>query len=135
MWDLANRVRVCDMLIVASFDDYPDLMATGAAIALIAGAGGRAIGPAISGWIYSLSTQSEPGSWGRQASWISFLALSLPPLVLVRKLMESERLRSKLEGYEAVPLTANTRDSLDEADSSSGSIREGQLETARPLAG
>jgi len=102
------------MLTVGAFDDYPDLIATGAAISLIAGAGGRALGPAMSGWIYSLSTQAEAGSWGRQASWLVFLGSTVPPLILVRKLVRSQEGKRSKEGYESVPLTATTRDSLDE---------------------
>ncbi len=57
--------RMCDMLTMAVFDDYPDLLATGSAISLVAGvsrlllqccltddchqAGGRAAGPSVSG--------------------------------------------------------------------------------------
>ena len=111
------------MLTVGAFDNHPDLIATGAAIALMAGGVGRALGPAISGWIYSMSTQSEAGTWGRQASWLVFLACSIPPLVLVRRLVRSQAGRKEereYEGYDAVPLTATTRDSSDEADEAEG---------------
>ncbi|WWC94795.1 hypothetical protein V866_001645 [Kwoniella sp. B9012] len=71
-----------DQLTAACFDDHPELLATGSAVVLIAGAGGRAIGPTIAGWMFSISTQYPTGSLGRQISWISLLAISLPPLVV-----------------------------------------------------
>jgi hypothetical protein len=36
---------MCDVIIMGTFDEYPELLATGAAISLIAGALGRALGP------------------------------------------------------------------------------------------
>ncbi|RXK37787.1 hypothetical protein M231_04943 [Tremella mesenterica] len=92
---------MCDILTMSAFDDYPELLATGSAISLIAGAFGRAFGPAISGWIYSLSTQHPVGSLGRQSSWLAMLAISLPPFFLSRLLPSEKKYK---EGYETVPL-------------------------------
>lgn len=44
-----NRERMCDILTMNTLQDYPDLLATGSAISLIAGAFGRALGPSLSG--------------------------------------------------------------------------------------
>jgi len=72
------------MLVVGAFDQHPHLLATGAAVSGIFGSAGRAVGPAISGYLYSLSTQFETWTWGRQISWLSFLALSIPIVVCCR---------------------------------------------------
>ena len=69
------------MLLVEAFERYPHLLATAAAASGIVGAIGRAIGPVISGSLYSLSTQFPSGSWGRQIYWIVFLVLGIPPLL------------------------------------------------------
>nr|XP_019010249.1 uncharacterized protein I206_04717 [Kwoniella pini CBS 10737]OCF49030.1 hypothetical protein I206_04717 [Kwoniella pini CBS 10737] len=71
-----------DHLNTACFDDYPHLVATGSAITLIAGASGRAFGPAIAGWLFSISTEYPLRSFGRQVSWISLFLMTLPPVIL-----------------------------------------------------
>ncbi|WWC64665.1 uncharacterized protein I303_107276 [Kwoniella dejecticola CBS 10117] len=71
-----------DHLNTACFDDYPHLVATGSAITLIAGASGRAFGPAIAGWLFSISTEYPLASFGRQISWISLFLMTLPPVML-----------------------------------------------------
>jgi MFS family permease len=103
------------MLTVAAFDDYPHLLATGTAISLIAGAVGRAVGPAVSGWMYSISTQYDEGSLGRQISWLLLLTLAVPAIFYARFLPRDDE-GTKRAGYEAVPLTATTRDSMDEEE-------------------
>lgn len=97
---------------MAAFDEYPHLLASGSAIVLIAGAGGRAIGPVLAGWLYSASTQFEAGSWGRQYYWIAFLACSIPPLILAFYLRDNKAAEKK--GYEAVPLTPSSFASTDD---------------------
>lgn len=103
------------MLTTAAFDDYPHLLSTGTAISLIAGAVGRAIGPAVSGWMYSISTQYDEGSLGRQSAWLLLLALAVPALFYARYLPRDME-ETKKDGYEAVPLTATTRESIDDGD-------------------
>ncbi|WVF73107.1 hypothetical protein IAT40_007926 [Kwoniella sp. CBS 6097] len=71
-----------DNLNTDCFDNYQELVATGSAITQVAGAFGRALGPVISGWIFSHSTQFEAGSLGRQISWISLFFITLPPLLM-----------------------------------------------------
>lgn len=77
---------MCDILTMAVFDPFPHLRATGSAISLIAGAFGRGFGPALSGWVYSSSTEYSAGSLGRQTAWLYMLALAVPPLALLRLL-------------------------------------------------
>jgi hypothetical protein len=110
-----------------TLEEYPDLLATGSAISLIGGAFGRAIGPSLSGyvtplscpyqliirWIYSMSTEFEAGTLGRQISWISMLAFGVPPMICVLFFKEPTTERS---GYEAVPLNEAGRDSFDELE-------------------
>ncbi|RSH91750.1 hypothetical protein EHS25_009119 [Saitozyma podzolica] len=98
-----------DMMIMGAFDDYPDLLATGSAISLIAGAGGRAIGPAVSGWIFSISTLYPTGSLGRQMSWIYFLVMALLPLAMTQLLPKDEAGPGKGD-YEAVPMVEGEED-------------------------
>lgn len=73
-----------DILLVSAFDDYPELMATGSAVSLIATAGGRAFGPALAGWLFSISTQFPTGSLGRQTSWIYLTLATMPAVSLAR---------------------------------------------------
>jgi hypothetical protein len=114
---------MCDILTMNTLEEYPDLLATGSAISLIGGAFGRAIGPSLSGyvtplsshlmirWIYSMSTEFEAGTLGRQISWMSMLAFGVPPMVCVVFFKEPTTDRS---GYEGVPLNEAGRDSFDE---------------------
>lgn len=122
--DLAHD-RMCDILTMNTLEDYPDLLATGSAISLIGGAFGRAIGPSLSGfvtplfpstaliirWIYSMSTEFEAGTLGRQISWISMLAFGVPPMICVIFFKGPTADRS---GYEGVPLNDAGRDSFDD---------------------
>ena len=101
------------MLTTGSFDDYPHLLATGSAVSLIAGAFGRAIGPGIAGWTYSISTGFATGTMGRQLAWLVILATSFPALILSRTLDADTGERGKSEGYEAVPMVDTSRASLD----------------------
>jgi hypothetical protein len=55
-------------------------------------------------WIYSISTQFPQGSLGRQISWLTMLAIALPPVTLVRFLRDGAK-RSDVDEYETVPLT------------------------------
>lgn len=103
------------MLTTGAFDDYPQLLSTGTAISLIAGAVGRAIGPAVSGWMYSVSTQYDEGSLGRQSAWLLLLALAVPAIYYARRLPRDMEEPGK-DGFEAVPLTATSRDSVDDGD-------------------
>lgn len=103
---------------MAAFDDYPELMATGSAISLVASvsirrasehcadrqAGGRAFGPAISGWLFSISTTFEAGSLGRQVSWLYLVAVTLPGVILAQLLPHAEKARPPKDEYEQVPL-------------------------------
>lgn len=109
-----------------TLEDYPDLLATGSAISLIGGAFGRAIGPSLSGyviplfpitiliirWIYSMSTEFEAGTLGRQVSWISMLAFGVPPMICV--IFFKEPAAADRSGYETVPLNEAERDSFDD---------------------
>ncbi|KAL7423813.1 hypothetical protein Q5752_001397 [Cryptotrichosporon argae] len=105
---------LCDTLQVNLFDDYPELLATGSAVILIAGSGGRAVGPAISGWLYSISTSYPAGSLGRHMPWLALLGLTIPPVVLVRfippdigKDRAGDKARvadAEADAYEAAPL-------------------------------
>ena len=101
------------MLTTGAFDDYPHLLATGSAVSLIAGAFGRAIGPGIAGWTYSISTEFEAGSLGRQLPWLVILATSFPALMLSRTLNDDAGEREKAKGYEAVPMVDAGRSSVD----------------------
>ncbi|WWD21883.1 hypothetical protein CI109_106371 [Kwoniella shandongensis] len=87
---------ICHQFLVACFDDYPQLRATGMAVTLIAGAVGRATGPALAGWIYSYSTQFPTGSFGRQLSWLVIFWLVLPAVVLTSYIPRD--LEKKAEG-------------------------------------
>lgn len=107
--------RLSEMLTTGAFDDYPHLLSTGTAISLIAGAVGRAIGPAVSGWMYSVSTQYDEGSLGRQSAWLLLLALAVPAIYYARRLPRDMEEPGK-DGFEAVPLTATSRDSVDDGD-------------------
>lgn len=74
------------MFIMGTFDKHPHLLVNGSAISMVSGAGARAIGPAVSGWLYSISTQFRSGSIGRQIYWIVFLGFTLAPLLLSRQI-------------------------------------------------
>lgn len=89
------------MMTMGSFDDAPHLLATGSAITLVGGATGRAVGPALAGWVFSLSTQFETGSLGRQAYWITYIGLTIPPVILLRYLPKNHSVER--EGYASVP--------------------------------
>lgn len=91
------------MLTLSVFDQYPELLATGSAVSLIAGAGGRATGPAGMSWLFSISSQYPAGTWGRSLYWLVYLFFTLPPIVVARFLLVAEK--PEEEGYEAVPLT------------------------------
>lgn len=60
-----------------------------------------------------MSTQYEAGSLGRQISWLSMLAFSVPPLVCVMYLKDAPQHKG---GYESVPLADANRDSIDELE-------------------
>lgn len=88
-----------------AFDNAPHLLATGSAISLVGGAAGRAIGPALAGWIFSLSTQFEAGTLGRQAYWITYIGLTIPPVVLLRYL--PKRMSTEKNGYKSLAQDEN----------------------------
>ncbi|WVQ84325.1 hypothetical protein IAT38_006477 [Cryptococcus sp. DSM 104549] len=89
-----------DHLIYGSLSDYPELIASGGAVTLITGATGRAVGPAIAGWVYSISTQFPVASFGRQLSWLVLLAICLPPVIMTRFLPDDRAARQKDLGEE-----------------------------------
>ena len=61
-----------------------------------------------------MSTQYERGTLGRQISWLSMLALSVPPMICVLYFKDAPS--QKETGYESVPLadTEPERDSIDD---------------------
>lgn len=71
---------------MGAFDKYPHLLVRGSAISMVSGAGARAIGPAVSGWLYSIPTQFRAGTLERQIYWIVFLAFTLTPILLSRQI-------------------------------------------------
>ncbi|WVQ84323.1 hypothetical protein IAT38_006475 [Cryptococcus sp. DSM 104549] len=79
-----------DHMIFGSLTPYPELTATGSAVTLIAGAAGRALGPAVAGGIYSASTQFPLLSFGRQISWTMIFLLCLPPVIMTRFLPDGD---------------------------------------------
>ena len=99
---LTNLLRLCDTLTMNVLDDHPRLRATGAAVSSLAGAGGRAVGPTVAGWLYSISSSRPAGTWGRQIYWMSFLCISLLP-VGVSQIWLKE---AKREGYLQLPTTS-----------------------------
>ncbi|ORY33522.1 major facilitator superfamily domain-containing protein [Naematelia encephala] len=101
-----------DVLCIVVFDDCPELLAMGSAISLIAGAFGRAAGPAISGWLYSISTTYPAGTLGRQCAWLAMLAFCIPPLILIRFVPGdgySKRPDKEAIGYESLPMIEEGR--------------------------
>lgn len=95
------------MLSQGAFDKYPRLVATGSAINVIAGAGGRATGPVTMSWLFSISSQQGVNTWGRSMYWLVYLLFAIPPIVLAYRLPELKKPQE--EGYEAVPLTGTDR--------------------------
>ncbi|CAD6573943.1 MAG: hypothetical protein TREMPRED_000968 [Tremellales sp. Tagirdzhanova-0007] len=122
---------ISDMLTMAVFDDYPDLLATGSAVSLIAGAGGRAAGPTVSGWIYSISTEYNTGSLGRQISWLFLLCMTVPPVCLLGFLPKDlgKGKDTSKEDFESLPMLATTRASEDGGEGS----EEDQLMSVKAL--
>jgi hypothetical protein len=89
---------------------------------LINQAFGRAIGPSVSGWLFSVSTSYPTGSLGRQMSWLLMLSIAIPPVVLVR-LLPRENVDDKV-GYEAVPLAEAGRRFSDDEDEDEAEVRK-----------
>ena len=89
-----------------AFHEHPHLLVNGTAVYVVVGAAGRAVGPAVTGYFYSLFTQYGNWSFGTQISWIVFLALTIPPFIFARfvpmgekgKAEEAEPLLPGLEG-------------------------------------
>ena len=104
------------MMTTGYFDEYPHLLATGSAVSLIAGAFGRAIGPGIAGWIYSISTEYNRGSLGRQLPWLTILLMSVPAAALSRTMRDDAGGKHDSTGYEAVPMVDARRSEDDEDD-------------------
>ncbi|WVQ80752.1 hypothetical protein IAT38_002857 [Cryptococcus sp. DSM 104549] len=86
---------MCDHAVFRCFDEYPESLATGSAISMIAGAFSRAAGPAIAGWVFSLSSTFPTLSFGRQISWITMFVLSVPAVIMTRYVASD----STAEGY------------------------------------
>lgn len=61
-----------------------------------------------------MSTQYERGTLGRQISWLSMLAFSVPPMICVLYLKDAPK--HKETGYESVPLADTERESIDDDD-------------------
>lgn len=59
-----------------------------------------------------MSTQYERGTLGRQISWLSMLAFTVPPMICVLYLKDAPS--QKESGYESVPLADTERESLDD---------------------
>ncbi|KAK4689855.1 hypothetical protein P7C73_g227, partial [Tremellales sp. Uapishka_1] len=95
-----------DLYVMNLLDGYPEWRAGAMALSCVAGAVGRAVGPAIAGWLYSLSTKFPSGSAGRQLSWVPMLLFSALPVLVVRLLPGDEPLE-KLDQYEALPIMEN----------------------------
>ncbi|ORX40689.1 major facilitator superfamily domain-containing protein [Kockovaella imperatae] len=112
-----------DMMTTGCFDDYPHLLATGSAVSLIAGAFGRAIGPGIAGWIYSISTEYESGTLGRQLPWVTILLISLPSVVLSQSMPSDAGGKHDSSGYEAVPMVDSARRDEEESDEETVALR------------
>ncbi|WVW86064.1 hypothetical protein I302_108103 [Kwoniella bestiolae CBS 10118] len=100
-----------DHLNVSCFDRYPELLSTGSAITLIAACSGRAFGPSIAGWLFSIATEFDTRSLGRQISWLSLFVLVLPPVILAGRipdnLLRECRDQVNRDGYERVPHSPN----------------------------
>lgn len=97
------------MLTLSLFDHAPHLLATGSAVSILGAATGRAIGPTLAGWVFSLSTQYEVGTLGRQSYWILFLVLTIPPLCLVRRLAQTPVEEEKTKAGQYVFVDERTR--------------------------
>ena len=63
---------------------------------------GRAIGPGIAGWLYSISTTYEQGTMGRNIPWMLIFFSALPTVVLSYFL--GADVGERRTGYEAVPM-------------------------------
>lgn len=59
-----------------------------------------------------MSTQYERGTLGRQVSWLSMLAFSVPPMICVMYLKDAPT--QKEGSYETVPLAETERESFEE---------------------
>lgn len=57
-----------------------------------------------------MSTQHDAGTLGRQVSWLSMLAFSVPPMFCVLYLKDAPKHK---EGYETVPLSETERGSME----------------------
>ncbi|XAO26623.1 hypothetical protein I312_105461 [Cryptococcus bacillisporus CA1280] len=79
----------------------PEYLATANSLGFSISAAGRAIGPFIISWFFSISTGFSPYSPGMQLVWIVMVLLTVPSLVLAYQLGGEERHQGKSEhGYE-----------------------------------
>ncbi|WVR00283.1 hypothetical protein IAU59_007426 [Kwoniella sp. CBS 9459] len=69
---------------------------------------GRAFEPTLSGWLFSYSTQFEPGSLGRQNSWMSLLLITISPSLvsglLPRTIEDLDAIARRTDDDEGSPL-------------------------------
>lgn len=79
----------------------PEYLATANSLGFSISAAGRAIGPFIISWFFSISTGFSPYSPGMQLVWIVMVLLTVPSLVLAYQLGGEECHQGKSEhGYE-----------------------------------
>ncbi|UOH83765.1 hypothetical protein LQV05_006502 [Cryptococcus neoformans] len=75
----------------------PEYLATANSLGFSISAAGRAIGPFIVSWFFSVSTGFSPSSPGMQLAWIVMVLLTVPSLVLAYQLGDEERHQGKRE--------------------------------------